>query len=130
MIPSAPPHFFVAGADLDDYVANLGWKLDPSTDVIELPSNPDNQVVSTVVQENIKLPRAYQRCRSFVSSSFTVVSVNRAIEGDRAHHASDLMHKRLSRPKSCLTGAGTYDPTRWMRYIIVMYVSCTTSRWG
>ncbi|KAH9175411.1 ARM repeat-containing protein [Lactarius sanguifluus] len=45
------------GSDLDEYVARLGWRSDTSTGVIEVPQNPDNQIASTVVQEDIKLPR-------------------------------------------------------------------------
>lgn len=43
--------------DLEDYVAKLDWKTDSSTGVIDIPPNPDNQIESTVVQENIDLPQ-------------------------------------------------------------------------
>ncbi|ETW87438.1 hypothetical protein HETIRDRAFT_378399 [Heterobasidion irregulare TC 32-1] len=43
--------------DLEDYVAKLDWKIDSSTGVIDIPPNPDNQIESTVVQENIDLPQ-------------------------------------------------------------------------
>lgn len=49
------------GPELDAYVAKLGWTSDASTGVITVPPNPDNQITSTVVQENIQLPR---RCSS------------------------------------------------------------------
>ncbi|KAH9064167.1 ARM repeat-containing protein [Lactarius vividus] len=39
----------LGGSDLDEYVAGLGWRSDTSTGVIE--------IASTVVQEDIKLPR-------------------------------------------------------------------------
>ncbi|KAI0068475.1 ARM repeat-containing protein [Artomyces pyxidatus] len=45
------------GPELEEYVAKLGWKFDASTGVIELPPNPDNQITSTIVQEDIKLPQ-------------------------------------------------------------------------
>jgi len=43
------------GSELDEYVARLGWRFDISTGVIEVPQNPDNQITSTVVQEDINL---------------------------------------------------------------------------
>jgi len=43
------------GSELEEYIANLGWKFDSSTGVVEVPPNPDNQITSTVVQEDIKL---------------------------------------------------------------------------
>ncbi|KAI0036700.1 initiation factor 3 [Vararia minispora EC-137] len=44
-------------ADFDAYVEKLGWKTDESTGVVEVPSNPDNHISSTIVQEDIKLPQ-------------------------------------------------------------------------
>jgi len=41
--------------ELEDYIAKLGWKFDSSAGVVEVPPNPDNQIASTVVQEDIKL---------------------------------------------------------------------------
>jgi translation initiation factor 3 subunit K len=46
-----------AGAELEEYIARLGWKFDSSTGVVEVPPNPDNQIASSVVQEDIKLQR-------------------------------------------------------------------------
>ncbi|KAI0304836.1 ARM repeat-containing protein [Russula brevipes] len=43
------------GSELEEHIANLGWKFDSSTGVVEVPPNPDNQIASTVVQEDIKL---------------------------------------------------------------------------
>ncbi|KAH9968915.1 armadillo-type protein [Russula dissimulans] len=43
------------GVELEEYIARLGWELDPSTGVVDVPPNPDNQIASTVVQEDIKL---------------------------------------------------------------------------
>jgi translation initiation factor 3 subunit K len=43
------------GSDLEEFVSKLGWSL--RSGVVEIPPNPDNQIESTVVQENIKLPR-------------------------------------------------------------------------
>lgn len=48
---------FFIGPELDEYISSLGWRFDTSTGVIEVPQNPDNQIASTVVQEDIKLPR-------------------------------------------------------------------------
>ncbi|KZT06886.1 ARM repeat-containing protein [Laetiporus sulphureus 93-53] len=47
----------LTGEELDAYIAKLGWSLDSSTGVITVPPNPDNQIESTVVQENIQLPQ-------------------------------------------------------------------------
>lgn len=46
-----------SGADLNAYVKKLSWTTSDSG-VISIPPNPDNQIESTVVQENIQLPRA------------------------------------------------------------------------
>jgi hypothetical protein len=43
------------GSDLEVFVSKLGWSL--RSGVVEIPPNPDNQIESTIVQENIKLPR-------------------------------------------------------------------------
>jgi translation initiation factor 3 subunit K len=48
---------FLLGSELDEYIARLGWKFDTITGVIEVPQNPDNQIASTIVQEDIKLQR-------------------------------------------------------------------------
>lgn len=48
------------GPELEAYVKNLGWTLDATTNVVGIPPNPDNQIESTVVQENIKLPRKFR----------------------------------------------------------------------
>ncbi|KAG7450338.1 initiation factor 3 [Guyanagaster necrorhizus] len=45
------------GPELQAYVKNLGWSVDQSGTVINIPPNPDNQIEATVVQENIKLPQ-------------------------------------------------------------------------
>jgi len=45
----------IVGGELQDYIAKLGWKFDSSSGVVEVPPNPDNQIASTVVQEDIKL---------------------------------------------------------------------------
>ena len=44
--------------DVAEYVEKLGWTVGDAG-VISLPSNPDNQPVSTVVQENIQLTRKF-----------------------------------------------------------------------
>ena len=50
----------IVGVELEDYIARLGWKFDSSAGVVEVPPNPDNQIASTVVQEDIKLPRMFR----------------------------------------------------------------------
>ena len=50
--------FVCSGPELKAYVDKLGWTLDEATAVVSIPPNPDNQIESTVVQENIQLPRA------------------------------------------------------------------------
>ncbi|CAL1696009.1 unnamed protein product [Somion occarium] len=47
----------LSGDDLTAYIEKLGWSLDAESGVATLPLNPDNQIVSTVVQENIQLPQ-------------------------------------------------------------------------
>ena len=47
----------LSGSELEAYASRLGWSLESSKNVISIPSNPDNQIESTVVQESIKLPR-------------------------------------------------------------------------
>jgi translation initiation factor 3 subunit K len=49
----------ITGGELEDYIATLGWKFDSSAGVVEVPPNPDNQIASTVVQEDIKLQRMF-----------------------------------------------------------------------
>lgn len=47
----------LSGEELSAYVEKLGWSIDASTGVVSIPPNPDNQIESTVVQENIQLPQ-------------------------------------------------------------------------
>lgn len=75
----------VAGANA--YVAELGWKVDTAAGVIEVPSNPDNTVTSTVVQENIKLPRVFAAL--FLVLEYSNIAL-RAIKNNIARHASCL----------------------------------------
>jgi len=49
----------IVGVELEDYIAKLGWNFDTSASVVEVPPNPDNQIASTVVQEDIKLQRMF-----------------------------------------------------------------------
>ena len=46
-------------AAAEAYIAELGWKVDSAAGVIEVTATHDNTVASTVVQENIKLPRTF-----------------------------------------------------------------------
>lgn len=50
--------FFALDSGLDEYISKLGWTQD-ATGVVEIPPNPDNKIISTVVQENINLPRTF-----------------------------------------------------------------------
>ncbi len=50
----------IVGVELEDYIARLGWKYNSSASVVEVPPNPDNQIASTVVQEDIKLQRMFR----------------------------------------------------------------------
>ena len=45
------------GSQLNVYIQKLGWTIDPSTSVVAIPPNPDNQIEATIVQESVKLPR-------------------------------------------------------------------------
>ncbi|KAI0778102.1 initiation factor 3 [Trametes elegans] len=47
----------LSGPELNAYVEKLGWSIDDATGVVSVPPNPDNQIESTVVQENIQLPQ-------------------------------------------------------------------------
>ncbi|KAH7915369.1 ARM repeat-containing protein [Hygrophoropsis aurantiaca] len=47
----------ISGSDLEEFASQQGWSLDSSTGVFTIPPNPDNQVGSVVVQENVKLPQ-------------------------------------------------------------------------
>lgn len=51
------------GADLSAYVEKLAWMTGDSG-VVSIPPNPDNQIESTIVQENIQLPRTSADCPS------------------------------------------------------------------
>ena len=45
------------GSELNAYIEKSGWTVDPSTSIVAVPPNPDNQIEATIVQESIKLPR-------------------------------------------------------------------------
>lgn len=47
----------LSGDDLTEYIAKLGWTIEPATSVVIVPPNSDNQIEATVVQESIKLPQ-------------------------------------------------------------------------
>lgn len=51
--------FSLAGDELAAYVQKLGWDFDTSSGVVTVTPNPDNQIESTVVQENIQLSRGF-----------------------------------------------------------------------
>jgi hypothetical protein len=59
-MPSSARLIGILGVELEDYIARLGWKFDTSAGVVEVPPNPDNQIASTVVQEDIKLQRMFR----------------------------------------------------------------------
>jgi len=60
------------GEELEEYIARLRWKLDSATGVVELPPNPDNQIASTVVQEDIKL----QQLNKVISHAISAVQAS------------------------------------------------------
>ncbi|KAI0361715.1 initiation factor 3 [Trametes cingulata] len=64
----------VVGDELNAYVEKLGWKIDASTGVVSIPPNPDNQIESTVVQENIQLPQLVKVIAHAAQTSLPVVS--------------------------------------------------------
>ncbi|KIM67152.1 hypothetical protein SCLCIDRAFT_1210640 [Scleroderma citrinum Foug A] len=45
----------LSGSKLDAWIAKQGWSLDTSTKTVSIPANPDNQIESVVIQENVKL---------------------------------------------------------------------------
>jgi translation initiation factor 3 subunit K len=57
-----------AGEALDEYIARLGWSRDPGTGVVGIPANPDNRIESTIVRENIQLPREFLSCKMLYPS--------------------------------------------------------------
>ncbi|TFY79371.1 hypothetical protein EWM64_g4642 [Hericium alpestre] len=59
----------LSGSELDEYIERLGWKLDSATGVVEIPANPDNQIESSVVQEDIKLPQLSKIISHAISSA-------------------------------------------------------------
>jgi len=44
-------------ADFESYVSSLGWQLNPSTGVVSIPPNIDNQIKATITRETITLPQ-------------------------------------------------------------------------
>ena len=75
-----------AGDDLTAYVEKLGWTLDASTGVVSIPPNPDNQIESTVVQENIQLPRAFLPLFRPIQTTH-LIPLSRAHKSHRARSA-------------------------------------------
>ncbi|KAI0669982.1 initiation factor 3 [Trametes maxima] len=63
----------LSGPELNAYVEKLGWTIDASTGVVSIPSNPDNQIESTVVQENIQLPQLAKIITHAAQTSLPVV---------------------------------------------------------
>jgi len=45
----------LSGPELDAWVAEQGWSVDGG--VVGIPPNPDNQIESVVIRENVKLPQ-------------------------------------------------------------------------
>ena len=80
------------GDELSEYVAKLGWSVDASTGVVIVPPNPDNQIESTVVQENIQLSRKFQAYH-YLQLMLTLLSSN------QSWSKSFLMH-RLHEPNA------------------------------
>ncbi|KAF8225020.1 ARM repeat-containing protein [Tricholoma matsutake] len=47
----------LSGVVLEAYIKTQGWTLDPTSSVVCIPPNPDNQIEATIVQESISLPQ-------------------------------------------------------------------------
>ncbi|KAL4068215.1 armadillo-type protein [Scleroderma yunnanense] len=45
----------LSGPELETWIAKQEWSLDASTKIVSIPANPDNQIESVVLQENVKL---------------------------------------------------------------------------
>ncbi|KAI6007453.1 ARM repeat-containing protein [Pisolithus albus] len=45
----------LSGLELEAWIERQGWSLDTSTRTISIPSNPDNEIESVVIRENVKL---------------------------------------------------------------------------
>lgn len=45
----------LSGSELETWVLKQGWAIDGQ--VVSVPPNPDNQIESVVIRENVKLPR-------------------------------------------------------------------------
>ncbi|CDO72321.1 hypothetical protein BN946_scf184977.g18 [Trametes cinnabarina] len=63
----------LSGTELNAYIEKLGWTIDASTGVVSVPPNPDNQIESTVVQENIQLPQLTKIIAHAAQTSLPVV---------------------------------------------------------
>ncbi|KAI8995551.1 initiation factor 3 [Trametes punicea] len=63
----------LSGDELNAYVEKLGWTIDASSGVVRIPPNPDNQIESTVVQENIQLPQLTKIIAHAAQTSLPVV---------------------------------------------------------
>ncbi|KAI0757081.1 initiation factor 3 [Daedaleopsis nitida] len=63
----------LSGPELTAYVERLGWELNEATGFVSLPPNPDNQIESTVVQENIQLPQLVKVIAHAAQTSLPVV---------------------------------------------------------
>ncbi|KAI6162308.1 ARM repeat-containing protein [Pisolithus thermaeus] len=49
----------LSGPELETWIEKQGWSLDTSTRTVSIPSNPDNEIESVVIRENVKLAREY-----------------------------------------------------------------------
>lgn len=47
----------LTGSELEAWVSKQGWTIDGQ--VVSIPPNPDNQIESVIIRENIKLPREW-----------------------------------------------------------------------
>ena len=75
------------GPELKAYVYKLGWTMDETTSGVSIPPNPDNQIESTVVQENIQLPRTSRFSRCSFRPALTTDVLPRACKSHRARSA-------------------------------------------
>ncbi|KAH9944454.1 initiation factor 3 [Epithele typhae] len=63
----------LSGPELNAYVQKLGWTWNASSSVVGIPPNPDNQIESTVVQENIQLSQLTKVIAHAAQTSLPVV---------------------------------------------------------
>lgn len=82
------PYVDLAGPELEAWVSKQGWTIDAQ--VVSIPPNPDNQIESVVIRENVKLPRE-SSSSPYTSSDWFC----RVIKGHRTLCASKIALWRI-----------------------------------